>query len=703
MKLSRLILYAIFTVSVTATILTFAVSIFFQYSSFKEDKKHLKTEYINYKKEEIKREVEKVHSYIQYQQKIIDKKVREKLRLRVQQAHEIATAIYRENRNKPINELKYLIVTAIKNISYEDKRAYFFINTNSGEAILFNKQSKLKLNQNVWNLQDRKGNYVVRRQSEIVKDKGEGFVINYFVKPDLKDNIQYPKLSFVKLFEPFDWHIGMGEYIDDMTEGVKQDVLSYIASIRFGSDGYIFVNNTKREALVFDGKKLSKPKYYPNDKLYAQQLKAIEKSDGDYFFYKFKKLNTNEEFPKMAYAKEFKNWGWIIGSGVYIDEVENEIIRKENILLNTILDKINVIFIFIIIMGIFIYLISQQISKYINHNIVNVIKSFNDASRYKKEMNINKLTYKEFETLSKSLNVTLKARNKIEEQLQEYIGIINENVITSSTNKEGIITDVSEAFCNISGYSKEELIGQSHNIIRHPEMPKELYINLWKNIKQGLSWEGEVKNKAKNEESYWVHILIKPTFEKGEIIGYTAIMQDITDKKRVEVLSITDDLTKLYNRRFFNETLDQELNRAKRSNDFLTFMMIDVDYFKLYNDTYGHHAGDNVLKKIAQVLKQHSKRAGDFAFRLGGEEFALLYTLRDHSKSEELAKYIQEDIMNLNIKHEGSQVSHFVTVSIGIYCQKAIEITSGDILYKKADEALYKAKTSGRNCICIDQ
>lgn len=703
MKLSRIILQAIFIVAFVSIILTFFVSILFQYESFQDDKVYLQKEYIELKKEEIKREVLKVHKYIEYSRSLIEEKTKQELKNRVTQAHTIAYSLYEENKDKiPKDELQYLIVTALKNISYEDKRAYFFINSNSGQAILFNKQSKLNKNQNVWNLQDSKGEYIIQRQSHVAKNNDEGYLTNYFIKPDLTDNVQYPKLSFVKNFSPYDWHIGMGAYMDDMEHQVKEDILSWIASLRFGVDGYIFVNSTQRKALVFDGKKLEKPKYYSNDTLFEKQLNAINNKEGDYFFYKFKKLRSNKAFPKLAFVKEYKNWGWIIGSGVYIDEIENEITRKENILLNSMFDKMNVIFLFIFVLAISIYFISKRISTYINTNIFHLIKSFNDASRSNKEMNTKKLTYKEFETLARSLNKTLKARTRAEERLKRYIEIINENVITSSTNVSGIITEVSDAFCDISGYSQAELIGKSHSIVRHEDMPTEFYEEMWKSLRAGMPWEGEIKNKKKTGESYWVDTVIKPKYEKGKLVGYTAIRQDITDKKRVEYLSITDELTQLYNRRFFNETIENELNRAKRENQFISFMMMDVDYFKHYNDTYGHQAGDHVLKEVAKVLIEHTKRASDFAFRLGGEEFGIICTLRDKNESQALAQLIREDIERLKIKHETSEVSDYLTISIGLVSNKAMEIKSSDSFYKKADEALYKAKNSGRNRVYLE-
>lgn len=128
-------------------------------------------------------------------------------------------------------------------------------------------------------------------------------------------------------------------------------------------------------------------------------------------------------------------------------------------------------------------------------------------------------------------------KNKIEE-LQKSIDIISNNVIYSRTDTKGIITYASKAFCEISGYTQEELLGKPHNIIRHMDMPKEAFFNMWITIQSGKSWKGEVKNLKKNKDSYWVMAYISPEYDSvGNITGYAAVRQDITYKKALEELN----------------------------------------------------------------------------------------------------------------------------------------------------------------------
>ena len=288
--------------------------------------------------------------------------------------------------------------------------------------------------------------------------------------------------------------------------------------------------------------------------------------------------------------------------------------------------------------------------------------------------------------------------NKLNKDMRKYIKIIDEHVLTSTTNIKGEIIQVSKAFCEISGYTKEELLGQNHRIVKHEDMPKEVFKDLWSNISKGKKWNGEIKNKKKNGDYYWINTNISPVFNnKKELIAYTAIRHDITDKKRIEKLSITDELTGLYNRRHFNDILEREINRAKRDEHTLALIIFDVDFFKQYNDNYGHQMGDYALQAIGKKVKEITKRPSDFAFRIGGEEFAIIFTPHFKENAIEFAKIVNNEIENLKIEHRYNKASEFLTVSIGLYTEFGLKIDDIEDVYNFTDQALYKAKENGRN------
>jgi diguanylate cyclase (GGDEF)-like protein/PAS domain S-box-containing protein len=288
-------------------------------------------------------------------------------------------------------------------------------------------------------------------------------------------------------------------------------------------------------------------------------------------------------------------------------------------------------------------------------------------------------------------------KNK-ERLISSYVNLIDHNIITSSTDLTGKITYASHAFCNISGYSADELMGQNHRIIRHPDMPNEFFKEMWESLSNDITWEGEIKNLKKDGSYYWVYASISPVFnEKNKKIGYTAIRQDITSKKRIEEISITDGLTGIYNRRHFDDIFPKVINSAKRNNGLVSFLILDIDYFKQYNDTYGHQMGDEVLKKVALMIKNSLKRAGDYCFRLGGEEFGVIFEVDRQDKAITFANIIRQNIEALQIQHSKSCIGCYITASMGLICKNANQIKDQDEEYKIADKLLYEAKESGRN------
>ncbi len=162
-------------------------------------------------------------------------------------------------------------------------------------------------------------------------------------------------------------------------------------------------------------------------------------------------------------------------------------------------------------------------------------------------------------------------------------------------------------------------------------------------------------------------------------------------------LSITDQLTGLYNRRHFYETFPRELRKTFRNGERLYIALLDVDNFKLYNDNYGHPAGDHALKCIARAMTDVLKRAGDYCFRIGGEEFCCLFSESDMEKATQFANRIRLNIQELNLEHKANIPHGMVTVSLGLVMVPADPDAILEQVMTQADKALYRAKESGRN------
>jgi len=172
-------------------------------------------------------------------------------------------------------------------------------------------------------------------------------------------------------------------------------------------------------------------------------------------------------------------------------------------------------------------------------------------------------------------------------------------------------------------------------------------------------------------------------------------------RERMKRLSITDDLTETFNYRYFMDSLDLELRRAKRYEYPISLMMLDIDHFKIYNDSQGHLAGDKVLKDVAGVIRK-TVRHTDILARYGGEEFAGILIKTNLNEAYQVAQRVRQSVEAFPIHHEQSQPQGRLTVSVGISTLNA-EVSSVKTLISAADEALYEAKKRGRNQVAISQ
>ena len=295
------------------------------------------------------------------------------------------------------------------------------------------------------------------------------------------------------------------------------------------------------------------------------------------------------------------------------------------------------------------------------------------------------------------------------EQLQQIVTLVIDGLL--KLNSSGEIQDANPAIEKLFGYSTQAL--QSINFTRLLAEPfASQYENLFEHNSLELEHNGlELEHDFSKEKSVELigkrqdgsefpiefSLLKMPASEKM----YLAVIHDITVHKNKEEklrdLSYLDPLTNLSNRRYFDENFARVWLQGQRTRSQIAFIMIDIDFFKQFNDSYGHQAGDVCLIKIAETLKDNIKRPGDIVARIGGEEFAVI--LPDTSKEGviQVAEQLRHNVQALKIPHCDS-IYNVITISLGIAITTPDnECHASSMLHKMADEALYQAKQSGRN------
>ncbi len=291
------------------------------------------------------------------------------------------------------------------------------------------------------------------------------------------------------------------------------------------------------------------------------------------------------------------------------------------------------------------------------------------------------------------------ARKAVEEQMHLS------NAVFETTNEGILVTDaknriigVNPAFCRITGYREEEVLGRNPSMFNSGHQDTAFYQEMWQQIQAGNQWAGEIWNRKKGGEVYpeWLSITTVRD-DQGEIRHHVAVFSDITERKRAEAQirwqANYDALTQLPNRALFHDRLQQAVAAAHRETWISALLFIDLDRFKIINDTFGHALGDRVLREAAHRLEALTGE-GDTAARLGGDEFTLI--MQDIPDSNTAAKKAEEIIAEISRPFFQDGNKAFIGASIGIALYPS-DAEDDETLMRNADLAMYKAKASGRN------
>ncbi len=315
--------------------------------------------------------------------------------------------------------------------------------------------------------------------------------------------------------------------------------------------------------------------------------------------------------------------------------------------------------------------------------------------------------------------VLLKAKTAEANRLQQVNAA---RVFTNSregimiVSSDGRIVDVNDAFTRITGYSRNEVLGQNPRILSSGRQPREFYVALWRDLIEHGFWSGEIWNRHKNGQHFAEMLTISAVpNSQGLAQQFVAQFSDITERRQLEdqvrLMAFYDPLTMLPNRRMLDDRLSQAMAASKRSGLYGALMFLDLDNFKPLNDTYGHEIGDLLLIEVAKRLKG-CLREVDTVARFGGDEFVVLLSELniDKSLSTEQARGVAEKIRaSLAVPYfltqaqpgmEDKAVEHHCSTSIGVVVFVNHEVNQTDLM-KWADAAMYHAKDAGRNAIRI--
>ena len=432
---------------------------------------NLRQEYIENQKARIAQEVIGVRGYIHYMRMKSSKSMRKVLQERVQEGYRIAMNIYESNNGiLKDDEIIENMKQALSPVLFNDNRCYYIINSMEGVQLMNPKNIGADGTDRL-NYHDKEGNYTTKNEINLMSRQNEGF-IEYKQEPGKSDYPNLLKISYVKKIEQLGCYIAATEYMANAERDIQREVLNRISSIRFGKEGYVFVNTYEGISLIKNGVIMDPPVNIlaGTDEswktIFGKQLEASKRPEGDYFTYKFRKLSESKISTKISYFLGIPEWHWIIGSGLYIDDVEPIIIHKKAELVKQIHIDILKIMASLSLILLIILIIARYISRQTRTSLNYLTQFFHRTRTEYYAIDPQVLYFNEFQTIALSANEMVSEREKVKQALETEKSLFRYLIdsipdLIFFKDKEGLFLGCNRAFEEYTGRAEREFKGKS--------------------------------------------------------------------------------------------------------------------------------------------------------------------------------------------------------------------------------------------------
>lgn len=387
----------------------------------------IKIEQMKKIKKEMKEHIDIVFDNINIIHEFRYKNRKNSIKENVQQAWKIMNNLYRQYHNKlSEKELQSMIVETLRGLEFLDGRGYFFISDMEGYSIMHGKIKEIEKKNNVkMNILGAKDVH-----SAIVKkifEEKEGFVEYLWSRDGKTNSSKDKKVSYVKYFQPYDWYIGAGDYIEDIEKELQKDVIKIISSVKYGDDGFVFVLDDKGNILShinhnWVGKNILQIK---NQKI-IERLKKIKDDvlsnpEGVYVEHNALLLYSSKDIKRISYLKYFKDWKWIISTGVDLNHLEREIQNRQDKLKEELIYVISFLIFVFVVVGIFVYFIAKRFKEKIDRSFKRFEDFFKRASTDNVYLDVKSMEYLEFEKLAEHTNQLVKQIKDLNQTLEQRV------------------------------------------------------------------------------------------------------------------------------------------------------------------------------------------------------------------------------------------------------------------------------------------
>jgi diguanylate cyclase (GGDEF)-like protein/PAS domain S-box-containing protein len=630
------------------------------------------------KEERLRAEMASAIGYLDFVHSRTEAVLRDALKEKVAMAMQTAQGIYtREHGRRPEAEVKRLIIEALRPQRFFEGRGYFFIDDSEGRCILL-PTAPAREGSSLWNNQDDTGHYIMRGLLEAARSGSEGGFSSYrWYSPDDPARMS-DKLAHARLFEPYGWVIGTGDYLYKWEDARLKEGLDRLRAWNFGDTGHFIVMGSDGRMLLLppagrdtEGLHFGRAGT-PAEQAIRRQLLDLGQHGGGLLTYSWQGGPDEASKTRSAYVKAYTPWKIVVIASIFEQEMQSALAAERDAAGTALSARLPYLLVVVAVTVGVALAASLLFSRWMSRLFGAYHKALDTHTR----------------TLEKQAG-ELRLAGHVFESSREGIMV---------TDPETRILAVNPAFSEITGYSPAEILGETPSFLSSGNHEASFYNAMWKSIRESGSWTGEIWNRRKDGRLYPEQISIGTVCgPAGEVRHYVGTFLDITDRKeaesRIRHLAEFDVLTQLPNRVLLGDRLAQAIAAAQRTGDQLAVLFIDLDRFKNINDSLGHAMGDRVLREVATRLHR-LVRQSDTVSRLGGDEFVVLVTgLEQPGFAVTTAQKILNTLGQPYLIDE-HELQITPSIGIAIYPDNGTDI---DSLLKNADAAMYHAKSSGRN------
>ncbi|MDH3359912.1 MAG: cache domain-containing protein, partial [Desulfobulbaceae bacterium] len=514
--------------------------VFHEYDSHLVDLDRMRNEHIKTNKQEILHQVNIHIEDARFKLSTIESQLRHNLQTETKNGWAIADNIYNSNKNTLSDtQIKKLIIEALMPMRFFNGRGYYWIvDTSPGYKLIAHPFRPDFIGKNHADLTDRKGQKFIRNFVKVAqKNDAGGFVSYFWTKPDVSDRLYLErgekKIAFLKLFKPFGWVIGTGEYVHDVESQLQKEFLTRLNTVHYGNQGYI-------STYTFDGVCLSDPdKNNPNDIKMVQKIIRAGQQPGGGFIESVDAKTAENDNPtkKINYVNAFREWHWVLSAGFHLDDIDHQMTKFREDMLSDLYHRTLITAAIILATLALSYLLSQLFSKRLVRELELFSTFFKNAATNPEKINADQMTITEFSNLAHTANQMVEERQKFQTDLQQSkeVWVKSFNAISDLVtihDKNLRVIRSNKAVCNFLNQRQEDIIGKHcHNIFQHnkgqcPNCPAQ------KTLADKLSHTAVI-HFPKLQKIF--QITTTPTFDDQDQLEYIVhVAKDISEQKRLE-------------------------------------------------------------------------------------------------------------------------------------------------------------------------